>query len=91
MPQIDKINVYMDRFIVAHTGQTLLAGDMATNKLSEVPWTRTGREKFYFECDKVRRRLPVPLIPVCRWSASHQHHCQLPLLLQRRCVGAALL
>lgn len=48
--EIEKINVLGgDRFLVAHTTDTLLLGDLLTCKLSEIPWVGTGKEKFYFE------------------------------------------
>lgn len=43
-----------DRFLVAHTSDTLLLGDLQTNKLSEVPWPGSGgNEKFFFENESV--------------------------------------
>ncbi|GMH45662.1 hypothetical protein BSKO_13619 [Bryopsis sp. KO-2023] len=52
--EIDKINVYQDRFLVARTPETLLVGDLETCKLSEIPWSNsTGGEKFHFENEKV--------------------------------------
>lgn len=43
-----------DKFLVAHTSDTILLGDLATAKLSEVPWQQSGgNEKFYFENDSV--------------------------------------
>ena len=48
--EIEKINVLGgDRFLVAHTTDTLLLGDLLTCKLSEIPWMGSGKEKFYFE------------------------------------------
>jgi len=51
--EVDKINVYEDRYLVAHTHATLLLGDLESCKLSEVPWSGSGREKFTFENEKV--------------------------------------
>ncbi|KAK9829656.1 hypothetical protein WJX72_007146 [[Myrmecia] bisecta] len=51
--EIDKINVYQDRFLVAHTPETLLLGDLETCKLSEVPWNGSGQEKFVFDNPQV--------------------------------------
>ena len=51
--EVTKINIYEDRFLVAHTHETLLMGDLETCKLSEVPWSGSGREKFHFENEKV--------------------------------------
>ncbi|KAM4521459.1 intraflagellar transport protein 172 homolog isoform 2-T2 [Odontesthes bonariensis] len=43
-----------DRYLVAHTSDTLLLGDLLTNKLSEVPWPGSGgNEKFFFENETV--------------------------------------
>ncbi|KAF3703120.1 Intraflagellar transport protein 172 -like protein [Channa argus] len=43
-----------DRYLVAHTSDTLLLGDLLTNKLSEVPWPSSGgNEKFFFENETV--------------------------------------
>lgn len=43
-----------DRYLVAHTSETLLLGDLLTNKLSEVPWPGSGgNEKFFFENENV--------------------------------------
>lgn len=53
MLQVTKINIYEDRFLVAHTVETLLTGDLETCRLSEVPWNGSGNEKFFFENDKV--------------------------------------
>ena len=43
-----------DRFLVAHTSDTLLLGDLLTNRLSEVTWQGSGgNEKFFFENENV--------------------------------------
>eukprot|EP00056_Hartaetosiga_gracilis_P018831 m.12051 g.12051 ORF g.12051 m.12051 type:complete len:1743 (+) comp7113_c0_seq1:45-5273(+) len=49
--EIEKINVLgNDRYLVAYTNETLLIGDLASCRLSEVEWQNaTGKEKFYFE------------------------------------------
>eukprot|EP00055_Hartaetosiga_balthica_P012104 m.57788 g.57788 ORF g.57788 m.57788 type:complete len:1739 (-) comp7836_c0_seq1:151-5367(-) len=48
--EIEKINVLgNDRYLVAYTNETLLIGDLASCRLSEVEWQTTGSEKFYFE------------------------------------------
>ncbi|KAA0161786.1 hypothetical protein FNF31_03572 [Cafeteria roenbergensis] len=41
--EIGKVAVYRDRFIVAHTPETLMVGDLESCKLSEVAW-RGGAE-----------------------------------------------
>uniref|UniRef100_W5KZE2 Intraflagellar transport protein 172 homolog n=1 Tax=Astyanax mexicanus TaxID=7994 RepID=W5KZE2_ASTMX len=43
-----------DRYLVAHTSDTLLLGDLGCNKLSEVVWQGSGgNEKFFFENETV--------------------------------------
>ncbi|XP_046728666.1 intraflagellar transport protein 172 homolog isoform X1 [Silurus meridionalis] len=43
-----------DRYLVAHTSDTLLLGDLVSNKLSEVAWQGSGgNEKFFFENESV--------------------------------------
>eukprot|EP00960_Hanusia_phi_P066628 766439-Hanusia_phi.AAC.5 len=47
--EIVKINIYQDQYLVAHTPETLLIGDLESCKLSEVPWSGSGSERFIFE------------------------------------------
>ena len=44
-----------DRYVVAHTSDTLMIGDLNSGDLSEIPWRSvTGsEEKFYFENESV--------------------------------------
>ncbi len=44
-----------DRYVVAHTSDTLMIGDLNTSNLSEIPWrSQAGsEEKFYFENENV--------------------------------------
>ncbi|XP_065670042.1 intraflagellar transport protein 172 homolog isoform X3 [Hydra vulgaris] len=53
--EIDEVKIMgKDRFLVAHTTETLLVGDLNENKLSEVPWHNSGgNEKFFFENENV--------------------------------------
>ncbi|XP_057208125.1 intraflagellar transport protein 172 homolog isoform X2 [Triplophysa rosa] len=53
--EIDEVKVMgKDRYIVAHTSDTLLLGDLMSNKLSEVAWQGSGgNEKFFFENETV--------------------------------------
>ncbi|KAA0708383.1 Intraflagellar transport protein 172 -like protein [Triplophysa tibetana] len=53
--EIDEVKVMgKDRYIVAHTSDTLLLGDLLSNKLSEVAWQGSGgNEKFFFENETV--------------------------------------
>ncbi|KAG5505749.1 hypothetical protein JKF63_05085 [Porcisia hertigi] len=51
--EIQKVNVYQDRYLVAHTSATLLIGDLMSHKLSEVPWQLTGRERFAFDNEQI--------------------------------------
>ena len=46
--EVERINIYQDRFLVAHTAQTLLLGDLQTCQLSEVSWETSGNEKYHF-------------------------------------------
>jgi len=49
--EIAKINIYQQRYLVAHTVESLMLGDMHTCRLSEIPWHHTNKkdEKFNFE------------------------------------------
>uniref|UniRef100_A0A3Q1FCG1 Intraflagellar transport 172 n=1 Tax=Acanthochromis polyacanthus TaxID=80966 RepID=A0A3Q1FCG1_9TELE len=53
--EIEEVKIMgKDRYLVAHTSDTLLLGDMLRNKLSEVPWPGSGgNEKFFFENETV--------------------------------------
>lgn len=53
--QIERVRIMgHDRYLVAHTSNTLLLGDLVSCKLSEVSWQGTGgNEKFYFDNDNV--------------------------------------
>jgi len=53
--QIDEVKILgEDRFLIAHTSDTLLLGDLLRNKLSEVTWQGTGgNEKYFFENENV--------------------------------------
>lgn len=51
--EVTKINIYRDRFLVAHTPETLLLGDLESCKLSEVAWRSSGKERFNFDHQSV--------------------------------------
>lgn len=51
--EVTKVNIYEDRYLIAHTHETILLGDLESCKLSEVPWTGSGNEKFHLENEKV--------------------------------------
>mmetsp|Transcript_26109 Transcript_26109/g.57041 ORF Transcript_26109/g.57041 Transcript_26109/m.57041 type:complete len:1764 (+) Transcript_26109:195-5486(+) len=51
--EIDKINIYKDRFLVARTAHTLLMGDLESCKLSEIEWRGDGSEKYIFDNESV--------------------------------------
>ncbi|XP_031437803.1 intraflagellar transport protein 172 homolog isoform X2 [Clupea harengus] len=53
--EIDEVKILgKDRFLVGHTSNTLLLGDLISNKLSEVAWQGSGgNEKFFFENETV--------------------------------------
>ncbi len=40
-----------DKYVVAHTSETLMIGDLTSSDLSEIPWRNQAgtEEKFYFE------------------------------------------
>ena len=42
-----------DNYVVAFTRTTLLVADMSTELCSEVPWTCSGQERFYFDIPSV--------------------------------------
>ena len=47
------LNVYKERFLVAHTTDSLIVGDLEAEKIAEVPWGWTGSEKFDFDTERV--------------------------------------
>ncbi|XP_060552918.1 intraflagellar transport protein 172 homolog [Ruditapes philippinarum] len=53
--EIDEVRIMgKDRYLVSHTSNTLLLGDLQSNKLSEVPWQGSGgNEKYYFDNESV--------------------------------------
>ena len=51
--EVERVNVYQDRFLVANTAETLMLGDMDTCCLSEVSWETTGSEKYHFDNPQV--------------------------------------
>ncbi|KAJ3290304.1 hypothetical protein HK104_006864 [Borealophlyctis nickersoniae] len=51
--EIRKVNIFQDQYLVAETPDTLLMGDLASCKLSEIPWQGSGTEKFFFENPQV--------------------------------------
>uniref|UniRef100_A0A7S3QV19 Intraflagellar transport protein 172 homolog n=1 Tax=Dunaliella tertiolecta TaxID=3047 RepID=A0A7S3QV19_DUNTE len=52
--EIERINIYKDRFLIARTAETLLMGDLESCNLSEIPWSAAhGTEKFIFDNETV--------------------------------------
>ncbi|CAH2245239.1 intraflagellar transport 172 homolog [Pelobates cultripes] len=53
--ELDEVKILgKERYVVAHTSDTLLLGDLETNSLSEVAWQGSGgNEKFFFENENV--------------------------------------
>lgn len=51
--EIQKVDLYQDRFIVARTQGTLMLGDLESCRLSEIPWDSDLTERFFFDSDKV--------------------------------------
>jgi intraflagellar transport protein 172 len=47
--EINRINIFQNRFLVANTSQTLLMGDLEKALISEIPWVSNGSEKFFFD------------------------------------------
>lgn len=48
--EIGKVNILGDdQFVVAHTSDTLLLGDLVSCQLSEIAWRGSGQEKFNFD------------------------------------------
>ncbi len=47
--EIKKVNIYSDRYIVATTLETMILGDLKEGLMSEIPWSGSGKEKFYFD------------------------------------------
>lgn len=47
--EILKTNIYMNRYVVAHTSDTILLGDLQTLKVSEIPWRNGAGEKYIFD------------------------------------------
>ncbi len=46
--EINKINIYLDNYIVMHTKESLIVGDLDYEKYSELPWNFNNTEKFDF-------------------------------------------
>ncbi len=71
--EVDRINVYQDRFLVANTEHTLMLGDMETCRLSEVSWETTGTEKYHFDNPQVcHEELLCNLPAVNAWAPANQ-------------------
>ncbi|XP_041357336.1 intraflagellar transport protein 172 homolog isoform X2 [Gigantopelta aegis] len=53
--EIDEVRIMgKDRYMIAHTSDTILVGDLQSNKLSEIPWQSSGgNEKYYFDNESV--------------------------------------
>ncbi|PRP88103.1 intraflagellar transport protein [Planoprotostelium fungivorum] len=49
--EITKVNVYQDRYLIAHTQWSIIMGDLNHKKklISEIQWQLTGNEKFHFD------------------------------------------
>nr|CAH8871752.1 unnamed protein product [Trichobilharzia regenti] len=52
--EIDDVKVMgQDRYLIAHTSNTIMLGDLRENRLSEVPWNNKSlKERFYFGYSK---------------------------------------
>ncbi|XP_004083357.1 intraflagellar transport protein 172 homolog [Oryzias latipes] len=60
-----------DRFLVARTSDSILLGDLMTNRLSEVPWSGSGgNEKFFFDNEKVCMIFNVGELSLVEYSSN---------------------
>ncbi len=73
--EVDRINVYQDRFLVANTAHTLMLGDMETCRLSEVSWEMTGTEKYHFDNPQVCHDTVVRLFS-CQHTRFSKSDCR---------------
>uniref|UniRef100_F6S4V7 Intraflagellar transport protein 172 homolog n=1 Tax=Ornithorhynchus anatinus TaxID=9258 RepID=F6S4V7_ORNAN len=53
--EVEEVKILgQERYLVAHTSDTLLLGDLSSNRLSEVAWKGSGgNEKYFFENENV--------------------------------------
>eukprot|EP00760_Papus_ankaliazontas_P035970 PhM_4_TR811/c0_g1_i1/m.62923/K19676/IFT172; intraflagellar transport protein 172 len=51
--EIQKVNIYQDRFLVANTAVTVLLGDLQTCKLSEIQWQMNSINRIFFDNPQV--------------------------------------
>ena len=47
-PEILKVEIKNNNFLIVNTENSLIVGDLTSQKYSEVPWTNTGNERFDF-------------------------------------------
>ncbi|XP_024146740.1 intraflagellar transport protein 172 homolog [Oryzias melastigma] len=60
-----------DRFLVARTSDSILLGDLMTNRLSEVPWSGSGgNEKFFFDNENVCMIFNVGELSLVEYSSN---------------------
>lgn len=50
---INKVDIFKDQYLVAHTDNSILLADMFTYKFSEVAWQTGKNEKFYFDVENI--------------------------------------
>jgi intraflagellar transport protein 172 len=46
---IRKISVHADRFVLGRTAETLMLADLDTSRVSEIAWSGSGSERFFFD------------------------------------------
>jgi intraflagellar transport protein 172 len=51
--EIEKVEVFRGKYVVGHTPESLIIGNMTDRSYSEVPWLGGGNEKFNFDNSKV--------------------------------------
>lgn len=73
--EIKKINIFQERFLVAHTPESILLGDLVTCRLSEIPWNSTGTEKFHFENPYVCMIFKAGELSLVEYGCNEILHC----------------
>jgi len=73
--EIQKINIFQERFLVAHTPDSILLGDLVSCKLSEIPWMSSGDEKFYFDNPSVCMIFKAGELSLVEYGSNELLHC----------------
>ena len=51
--EILKVDIIKEKFVIAETNNTLIVGDLETDKNSEIEWNGSGNEKFEFSSKNI--------------------------------------